>query len=102
MIWVAVYRNVFALIVDINDYESETRLQTKCATYAEIRAWVKKHYGLHVSNLAISWTKDHCGLAKTREKERKGAGGPYASELTPEKEAAIRAAFVRFGMIENK
>ena len=76
-------------------------LQTKCATYAEIRAWVKEHYGLHVSNLAISWTKDLCGLAKTREKDRKGAGGPYAAELTPEKEAAIREAFIRFGLIEK-
>ena len=55
---VAVYRNVFALIVDIDDYEGETRLQTKRAAYAEIRAWVKQNYGLHVSNLAISWTKD--------------------------------------------
>ena len=97
----AVYRNVFALIVDIDDYEGETYLQTKRATYAEIRAWVKKHYGLHVSNLAISWTKDRCGLAKTRPKERKGAQGPYAVELTPEKEAAIREAFIRFGLIEK-
>ena len=99
---VAVYRNVFALVVDINDYESETRLQTKCATYAEIRVWVKEHYGLHVSNLAISWTKDRCGLAKTREKDRKGAEGPYASELTPEKEAAIREAFIWFGLIKDE
>ncbi len=51
---VAVHRNVFALIVEIDDYEGETHLQTKRATYKEIRAWVKKHYGLHVSNLAIS------------------------------------------------
>ena len=98
---VAVYRNVFALIVDIDDYEGETRLQTKRATYAEIRAWVKKEYGLHVSNLAISWTKDRCGLAKTRPKESKCVESPYASELTPEKEAAIREAFIRFGLIEK-
>lgn len=39
---VTVYRNVFALIVDINDYEGEMRLQTKYATYAESRVWVKK------------------------------------------------------------
>ena len=98
----AVYRNVFALIVDIDDYEGETHLQTKRATYAEIRAWVKKEYGLHVSNLAISWTKDRCGLAKTRPKESNGIESPYASELTPEKETAIREAFIRFGLIKNK
>ena len=99
---VAVYRNVFALIVDIDDYEGETRLQTKRATYAEIRAWVKRNYGLHVSNLAISWTKDRCGLAKTRPKESNGTESPYASELTPEKEAAIREAFIRFGLIKKE
>ena len=96
------YRNVFGLIVDIDDYEAETRLQTKRATYAEIRAWVKRNYGLHVSNLAISWTKDRCGLAKYRPKKGEGPEGHYASELTPEKEAAIRAAFVHFGLIKNE
>ena len=97
----AVCRNVFALIVAIDDYEGETRLQTKCATYDEIRAWVKKNYGLHVSNLAISWTKDLCGLAKTVHKEHCGPHGRYASNLTPEKEAAIREAFIWFGLIEK-
>ena len=98
----AVYRNVFALIVDIDDYEGETHLQTKRATYETIRAWVKSHYGLHVSHLAISWTKDRCGLAKARSMGHKGPHGPYASELTPEKETAIRAAFVHFGLIKNE
>ena len=62
----AVYRNVFALIVEIDGYEGETRLQTKRATYKDIQAWVKERYGIHVSNLAISQTKELCGLAKRR------------------------------------
>ena len=62
----AVYRNVFALIVEIDGYEGETRLQTKRATYKDLQAWVKERYGLHVSNLAISQTKELCGLAKRR------------------------------------
>ena len=98
----SVCRNVFALIVGIDDYEGETRLQTRRATYPEIQAWVKRNYGLHVSSLAISWTKDRCGLAKARSAGKKGPHGPYASELTPEKEAAIKAAFVRFGLIKNE
>ena len=97
----SVYRNVFALIVDIDDYEGETRLQTKRATYPEIQAWVKQNYGFHVTSLAISWTKDRCGLAKARSTGKKGPHGPYASELTPEKEAAIRAAFIHFGLIKK-
>ncbi len=97
---VAVHRNVFALIVAIDDYEGETHLQTKRATYKEIRAWVKQNYGLHVSNLAISWTKDLCGLAKVQHKGPKGA--LYAAELTPEKANAIREAFRRFGIIKSE
>lgn len=80
---------------------ANTHLQSKRATYADIRARVKKNYGFHVSNLAISWTKDRCGLAKLNHREGKGPEGPYASELTPEKEAAIRAAFIWSGLIEK-
>ena len=96
------YHNVFALVAVIDDYEGETYLQTKRATYAEIRAWVKRNYGLHVSNLAISWTKDRCGLAKYRPKKGEGPEGPYGAELTPEKEFAIRAAFIHFGLIKSE
>ena len=98
----AVYRNVFALVADIDGFEGETYLQTKRATYAEIRAWVKRNYGLHVSNLAISWTKDRCGLAKYRPKKGEGPEGPYGAELTPEKESAIRAAFIHFGLTKSE
>ena len=98
---IAVYRNVFALVVEFIDYEGETHFQTKAATYKEIRAWVKKNYGLHVSNLAISWTKDRCGLAKARHKKQGKSKESCASELTPEKEAAIREAFIWFGMIRS-
>lgn len=96
------YRNVFALIVSIDDYESETRLQTKRATYKEIQAWVKKHYGIHVSNLAIFQTKERCGLAKSRYKGNEGADGHSVPKLTAKKEAAIREAFIWFGLIKDE
>lgn len=80
-------RNVFALIVNTNDYEDDTYLQTKLATYKDIQAWVKKHYGIHVSNLAISQTKERCGLAKGEYKGFEGAEGHYAPKLRPEKES---------------
>ena len=41
-----------------------------------------------------------CGLARIRPKGHRGAQGPYVSELTPEKEAAPRGAFIRFGLIK--
>ncbi len=47
------YRNVFGLIVETDDYEPGAYLQTKHATYQEIQTWVKQRYNLHVSNHAI-------------------------------------------------
>ena len=96
---VAVYRNVFALVVEFIDYEGETYFQAKSATYKEIQAWVKKTYGLHVSNLAISWTKERCGVTKAGHKDQSKSKKSYAAELTPEKEAAIKEAFICFGMM---
>ena len=94
-----VYRNVFALIVELDDYEGETQLQTKRATYKEIQAWVKEHYGFHVSNLSISQTKKLCGLVQYEYKGFEGAEGHYIPKLKPEKKAAILAAFRWFGLI---
>lgn len=51
---VAVYRNVFGLIVSVDDYEAETLLQTKRATYAEIRAWGKREYRLHIYHIILN------------------------------------------------
>ena len=75
------YRNVFGLIVDIDDYEAGTYLQTKHATYREIQMWVKERYGLHVSNHAISQVKALCGLARD---------GPGGAEGQRRPEAAVR------------
>ena len=52
--------------------------------------------------IILAWTKDRCGFAKTRPKKGEGPEGPYATELTPEKETAIRAAFNHFGLIKNE
>ena len=98
----AVYRNVFGLIIKIDDYEDGTHLQIKRATYKEIQAWVKQQYGFHVSNLSISQTKERCGLSKTEYKGFEGAEGHYVPKLRPEKEAAIREAFRWFGLLEEK
>ena len=98
----AVYRNVFVLIVDTDDYEDDTRLQTRLATYKDIQTWVKKQYGIHVSNLAISQVKEKYGLAKTEYKGYIGADGHYVPRLRPEKEAVILEAFHWFGLMESE
>lgn len=69
------------------------------ATYGQIQAWVKNHYGVHVSNLSISQTKERHGLAKTEYKGYKGSEGHYIPKLKPEREKMILEAFRHFGMI---
>ncbi len=96
---IAVCRNVFAIIVGIDGYDDNMHLQTKRATYKEIQAWVKQHYGIHVSNLHISQAKERCGLAKAEYRKPRNAEGRYVPKLTPEKEVAILAAFRWFGLI---
>ena len=86
------------LIVDIMTMR-QTHFKAKRATSKDIRAWVKKNYGLHVSNLAISWPKDFCGLAKLQHKGTQGSNGPYAAEMTHK---AIRVAFISFKIIKSK
>jgi len=90
---------VFGLIVDIDDYEAGTYLQTKHATYREIQMWVKERYGLHVSNHAISQVKALCGLARDGPGGAEGQDGP---KLRSDKEAAIREAFLWFGIIKRE
>lgn len=96
------YRSRFCLIVDIDDYEAESRLQTKCATYKEIQVWVKQKYGIFVNYLSIAQAKERCGLAKSEYKGHKAAEGYRAPKLSPKKEEAIRQAFLWFGMIKNE
>ena len=52
--------------------------------------------------IVLIWIKNCCGLTDTRSKERKGAQGPYTTELTPEKEAAICATLIHFDLRKNE
>ena len=97
---IGIYRNVFGIIINnLDDYEEETHRQTKCATYKEIQAWVKQKYDLHVSGTDIALTKEQCGLKKNAYKGRKASGKYLPPKLRPDKEAAIREAFIAFGLI---
>ncbi len=85
------------------DYEpKDTDYLKDCihkATYGDITDWVKKEYGLHVSNLYIAQIKTKCGLEK-RENYNKGKEGHRVPNCPPEKEEAIMAALKHFGVIE--
>lgn len=94
----AVYGTWFALIVDIDDYEGEFYPETKQPTYKMIRAWIKQKYGFNVNSDSISKTKRKCGLIS----DAGDAERHYIRELQPEKEAAIREAFLWFGLIKGE
>ena len=89
----AVYGTWFALIVDIDDYEGELYPETKQPTYKEIRAWIQERYGFTVNSASISQTKKKYGLIADTE-------GRYVQKVQPEKEAAIREAFIWFGILK--
>ena len=93
----AVYGSWFALIVDIDDYEGEFYPETKVPTYQEIRAWVKQKYGFNVNSTSISQTKKKYGLIE----DCGDVQGRYVKKVRPEKEAAIREAFIWFGILKK-
>ena len=93
------FRNVFSITLRIDDFESEPNIQSKRATYTDVRAWIKEKYGICVSNLNVSQAKQRLGLCQN---EYKGiaASGKYAQPvLSDEKYELIRTAFEHFGII---
>ncbi|WP_044959697.1 hypothetical protein [Butyrivibrio sp. WCD2001] len=68
------------------------------ATYAEIREFIQKEYGVRVTNLYIAQVKDKLGFDK-RENYRVGSGENHVPQCPPEKEKVIIDAFKHFNMI---
>ncbi|MBQ9045054.1 MAG: zinc ribbon domain-containing protein [Oscillospiraceae bacterium] len=74
----AVFDNEFGIMVNIADYDTDSHVQTKKATYKEIQAWVRDNYdGTCVTNLDISRTKKKCGLSQTEYKGHKASPTYY-------------------------
>lgn len=90
---------MFGVVADINDYDSEQRLQTKKATYKDIQKWVRETYGEHVTNLDISRTKKECGLAQNEYKGKKAAEGYYVPKPREKKQKMVVEALKHFGII---
>ena len=84
------------------DYEPEDAEYLKgikgSATYAEIKAWIKKQYNVSVSSLYIAQCKSMCGFEK-RDNYNKGAEGHKVPNCPAEKRELIMKAFKHFKMI---
>lgn len=81
--------------VNIADLPKTTRTT---ATYPEIKAYVKEHYGLNVTSPHIAQVKEKHGFEK-RPNYNKGADGHRVPQCPPDKEKAIEDAFKHFGML---
>ena len=92
-------KNIEYEYVDYEPKDNEYMRNTKgSATYAEIKAWIKKQYIVSVSNLYIAQCKDSCGFEK-RENYNTGAEGHKVPQCPDEKREMIMEAFKHFRMI---
>lgn len=98
----AVFGNEFGIMVNIADYDTDSHMQTKKATYKDIQAWVMDQYGAHVTNLDISRTKKRCGLTQYEYKGHEASEGYYVPKPRERKEQMVMDAFLHFGIIDNR
>ena len=85
--------------MEIDPKELDTITAKVSPTYPEIKAYVLEHHGLKVSSLAIAQTKKKCGLDVGECYNLPSGHGRPPTNLTPEREAAIREAFQYYGLI---
>ena len=72
------------------------------ATYEEIKAWVKEHTGLKVSNLYIAQVKRKFGIIERECYNKSESEDPHQSQCPEDKEQAIVKALKAFRMIEQQ
>ena len=85
--------------MEIDPEELDTITAKVSPTYPEIKAYVLEHHGLKVSSLAIAQAKKKCGLEVGECYNLPSGHGRPPTNLTPEREAAIREAFQYYGLI---
>ena len=85
--------------LEIDPEELDTITAKVSPTYPEIKAYVLEHHGMKVSSLAIAQAKKKCGLEVGECYNLPSGHGRPPTNLTPEKEAAIRDAFQYYGLI---
>ena len=85
--------------LEIDPLELEEVVDRVPPTYPEIKQYVLEHYGLKVSSLAIAQTKRKCGLDVGECYNLPSGNGRPPTNLTPEREVAIRDAFKYYGLI---
>ena len=85
--------------LEIDPLELEEVVDRVAPTYPEIKEYVMEHFGIKVSSLAIAQTKRKCGLNVGECYNLPSGHGRPPTNLTAEKETAIREAFKYYGLI---
>ena len=69
------------------------------ATYAQVKEYILKEFGLKVSSLYIAQVKKKCGIETGENYNLPRTEDDRQPQVTPEKEEAIMKAFTHFGVI---
>ena len=93
----AVYKNVFALVIDINDDECNVDAHNYSISFRGIRAWIKDMYDVELSNSSISMVRDKCGI----EKIEINARYKEIPSLKSKKEQLVLEAFKHFNIVQE-
>ena len=88
------------ITVEVRSDELQLDLSKAGATYAQIKDYVQKRFGMTVSSLNIAQIKRKCGLPVTEAYNKPKDNGNRVPNCTPEKEDAIMQALRFYGMIE--
>lgn len=92
---------LFGIVAALDGYDTEQRVLSHKATYAEIKAWVSAEYHEAVTNLDISRARKRCGLAQDEYKGRPPSSSYYEPKPRKHKEDMVIEAFRHFGMIPD-
>ncbi len=87
--------------VDLKLDEMDITSTESKATYAEIKDYVLKEYGLKVSNLYISQVKRNCGIEVGENYNLPKSEDSRQPQCPVEKEKAIMDALEHFGMVKG-
>ena len=85
--------------IDLDLTELDITAAEMKATYPEIKEYVLKNYGLHVSSLYIAQVKRKLGMEVGPNQNPAKSEGGRVPQCPPEKEEAIKAALEHFMML---
>ena len=91
------YKNVFALIVDIIDDKCEEDATDNIITFRRMRSWIKDAYDLDVSNSSITMVKNKCGINELMANARY----EKVPVLKSRKEQVVLEAFKHFNIVQE-